>query len=62
MIRQMNVLVEDDERIALVSTAFLEEFADWSGPFDVRVVEDPYREGYVEIELKKSSALRRVTT
>jgi hypothetical protein len=61
MIREVTVLLEDHEKIVLVSTEFSEAFSEWSGPFDVRVADDPYREDYVSIELKKVSNLKRVS-
>lgn len=61
MIREVKLLLEDDEKIAIVSSSFVAEFSDWEGPFDIRVSEDPYREGYVEVELKRASPLNRVT-
>lgn len=61
MMREVKIWLDDNERFCVVSKEFVDDFADWKGPYDLRVVEDEIREEEcVTVELKRTGNLKRV--
>lgn len=51
----VEVVLPEGECLCRVSTDFAEQFADWEGPVDFRVV-GTEEAGFVEVEIRKAKA------